>query len=355
MSFGAEAGIVLALTALAGLLFGALLLLNWWHRRGDAREHALRRWLEPILAGWAARGAVPADLDRLRSLGPGDRRTVLLACLESLPDLAPEAAERVRDALRRSGMARRETAGLGARSALRRAEACRIAGRLGDPDAIPLLVERLRDRRPAVRREAIRALGDLRAVEALPEIADAVETLGEWDNLLLVMALVRMGPASASWVDALLRIAKSPAMEKALLQVTGRLATAADPALIRALAAHPESEVRVEAVRALGALPPDPESAAVCLAAMDDPAWPVRALAAWSLGRVGDERAIARLGRAMGDPAYWVRHHVAEALAALGERGEAALRGGLRDENPFVRDMAAQTLFMRGLPHGEAA
>ena len=59
--------------------------------------------------------------------------------------------------------------------------------------------------------------------------------------------------------------------------------------------------------------------------------------------------------RAMGDQAYWVRHHVAEAMAALGTRGEAALRRALTHDNPFVRDMAAQTLFMRALAEGEAA
>ena len=155
---------------------------------------------------------------------------------------------------------------------------------------------------------------------------------------------------------ALLGASKSPAMTKALLQVTGRLGIATDPGMIRALAAHPDPEIRVEAVRVLGAIVAERgQPPPVCLAAMDDPEWPVRALAAWSLGRVGDERAIARLARAMGDPAYWVRHHVAEAMAALGERGAAALRRGLQDENPFVRDMAAQTLFMRALTEGEAA
>jgi len=46
---------------------------------------------------------------------------------------------------------------------------------------------------------------------------------------------------------------------------------------------------------------------------------------------------------------------IAEAMAALGEPGAEALRQGLHDANPFVRDMAAQTLFMRGLAEGEAA
>jgi HEAT repeat protein len=88
---------------------------------------------------------------------------------------------------------------------------------------------------------------------------------------------------------------------------------------------------------------------------MDDAEWPVRAIAAASLGRLRDERALPRLARAMGDPAYWVRHHVAEAMASLGEAGAVALRRALDDANPFVRDMAAQTLFMRALADGEAA
>jgi HEAT repeat protein len=340
---------------LAALLFGALMFLSWRHRRADVHAAGLRQSLAPMFAGWAERAPAPAELEWLARLSRGDGRIVLVACLEALPELASAAAERVREALRGSGLAGREVALLRHRSAARRVEGCRFAGRLRDTGAVPLLVERLRDDDLEVRRESTRALGELRAVEALGDIDEAIEAMSDWGNLLLVMALIRMGPASAPRIGALLAGSKSPAMTKALLQVTGRLGVAADPAMVRALASHPDPEIRVEAVRVLGAIVPDPESSAVCLAAMDDPQWPVRALAAWSLGRVGDARAIARLAGAMGDPAYWVRHHVAEAMAALGERGEAALRGGLEDENPFVRDMAAQTLFMRGLAEGEAA
>ena len=207
------------------------------------------------------------------------------------------------------------------------------------------------------KREAIRALGELRAVEAVPEMADAIEGLGEWNNLLLVMALIRMGPACVPAIGALLADtgARSPAMLKGLLQVTSRLGVAAEPAIIRALAAHDDMEVRVEAVRVLGTIEPDPRSGDVCLAAMDDAQWPVRAIAASSLGRLRDERAVARLSQAMGDPAYWVRHHVAEAMASLGEPGAGALRRALNDGNPFVRDMAAQALYMHAIPEAGPA
>jgi HEAT repeat protein len=344
-----------ALLVLAAALATALLLLNLLHRRADARAARIRRRLEPMLAAWRARPAAQEEVAWLGALSGADGRTALVAALDSLPGLEPEAGERLRLVLRRSGLAGSAMGGLTHRSPARRAAACRIAGRLGGPEAVPRLLERLGDPAPAVRCEAIRALGDLRAVETVDRIAAAIEAMGEWPNLLLVMALVRMGPESAARIGALLATSGSPGMTKALLQVTGRIGVASDPALIRSLAAHPDPEVRVEAVRALGAVAPDAESAAVCVAAMDDPEWPVRALAAWALGRVGDDRALARLERAMGDPAYWVRHHVATAMAALGARGEDALRRGLVHDKPFVRDMAAQTLFIRALAEGEAA
>jgi hypothetical protein len=347
--------VVIRFLMLAALLFATLLIVNWWHRRSDAAAARLRRSLDPMLDAWAGRPPSRAELEWLGALSPADGRRVLEAGLRAVPDLTPGGADRVREALRRSGLAGREVALLRHRSAWRRVRACRVAGKVGDAAAVPLLVERLRDRDPSVRREAIRALGDLRAHHALDDIADAIERMGEWTNLLLVMALVRMGPAGAPRIGALLGASRSPAMTKALLQVTGRIGVAADPALVRSLAAHPDPEVRVEAVRVLGALAADADSAVVCLAAMDDPEWPVRALAAWSVGRVGDTHALDRLARAMGDPAYWVRHHVAEAMASMGEPGAAALRRRLHDANPFVRDMAAQTLFMRALAQGEAA
>jgi HEAT repeat protein len=330
-----EVAALFGLTTLAALLLVTLLILNWWHRRRDERLARLS----------------------LDDLTHAETRQELIACLEALPGLDAAEADRVRDMLSLSAAARHELSGLGSRSASRRVEACRFAGRLGETAAVSRLVELLYDRDPAVRREAIRALGELRAVETVPDIADAIEGLKEWSNLLLLMALIRMGPACAPAIGALLAepAARSPAMLKGLLQVTSRIGMATDPDIVRSLASHEDMEVRVEAVRVLGAIEPDPRSGNVCLAAMDDAEWPVRAIAASSLGRLRDERAVAPLRGAMGDPAYWVRHHVAEALASLGEPGDQALRDALRDANPFVRDMAAQVLFMGALAEGEAA
>lgn len=345
----------MTLWALPALLVAALLLCNRWHGRRAARAARLEQSLARMVAGWTERSAAPLELVRLTRLYGADRRAVLAFLIKMMPELVPDTARRVRDALRESGLIEREIRRLRGRSPADRADACRILGRLGQAGDIPQLVERLRDRDPMVRCEAIGALADLRATETLGAIAQAIEAAGDWGNLSTVMALLRMGPESITGVGALLAAARSPAMTKALLQVTGRLGVAADPAAVRSLAVHPDPEVRVEALRALGSLAPDDESVTTCLTGMDDPEWPARALAAWSLGRMGDDRAVPRLERAMGDGAYWVRHHVAEALAGLGAAGDAALRRALFDANPFVRDMAAQALYMQAVTQGEAA
>ncbi|HEX6670447.1 MAG TPA: HEAT repeat domain-containing protein [Gemmatimonadales bacterium] len=354
---GYEVGLMVALAALAASLLAALLLAHWWHGRLEARAARIRQSLLPMLASHAEPDPRPSAPVWLDGLSRRDGRMALVACLEALPSLDPTAAKRVRTVLHRSQLARRELARLRHRSAAVRSEACRVAGRLGGDGTVPLLVERLRDDDYGVRREAIRALGELRAAETVPEIAAAIEGMADWSNLLLLMALIRIGPDAAPAIGALLGDpgARSPAMIKALLQVSSRLGVVADAATVRALASHADPEIRVESVRVLGAIAPDAESLRVCLAAMDDPEWPVRAIAASSLGRRGDARALPRLARAMGEPAYWVRHHVADAMASLGAAGAGALQAALLDDNPFVRDMAAQALFMRAPADGEAA
>ncbi len=341
------------LAALVGMVI-VLFLANQVQNRRAARRLCLGTELEVTLRAWSRRGADPEEVERVRSLASSDRTTLLHTCVRLMPRLDAAGAVRTRDALRHAGLFDRLIADLSHRSADRRSDACRLLGRLGCGEAIPAVLQRLEDRVPAVRRQAILALCDLRAIEALDRIVAVMDATGSWSDLLAVMAISRMGPAAAPRVGALLAAAESPALLKGLLQVTGQLGHAADPELVRRLAAHPDPEVRVEAMRTLGHIPPQTESVDVCLAAMDDAAWPTRALAARSLGRLGDPRAITRLERAMGDTAYWVRHHAGQALAGLGDPGQQALRRRLTDANPFVRDMATEMLFTGG-PSWQAA
>lgn len=346
---GWEVGLLVSLLAAAAALVLALFLLNRVHAHRAERVLPLEGALEQTVLGWARDDLAADQTERLSRLRGSDRDVLLRVCLRILPSLDPDAIEGVRRGLKRWGLLDREVANLRHRSSGRRADACRVLGRLGYAPAIPALIERLEDPDPNVRQRAVAALGDLHAVEALDPIARMLDTTEGWTDLLAMMALSRIGSESVPRVGALLRASTSPAMVKGLLQVTAQTGLAEDPELIRALAQHQDPEVRVEAVRALGHLPANAESVDVCLAAMDDLAWPTRALAARSLGRLRDPRAIPRLERAMGDTAYWVRHHAGQALAALGEAGQSGLRRRLADPNPFVRDMATQMLFTSAL------
>jgi HEAT repeat protein len=345
MVSGAAIGFPAAVFALAGLLAIVLLGVNRLHAWRDARIARLERQAAFMLTAWADGRGAPAGLVPWAHLGRADRLVMLACWARTLPLLEPRRSAAARAGLRRDGMLDPVMSGLRGRSTLRRAEACRLLGRLGGSDAVAPLVERLGDQNPAVRREAIGALADLGAVEALVDIARAIDTTNDWGNLLTTMRLVRLGPRAVPTIGALLASATSAETLKALLQVSGGLGAAADPGQVRLLALHRNPEVRVEALRTLGCIAPEAESVTVCLAAMDDQEWPVRALAAASLGRLGDPAAVPRLERAMGDPAYWVRHHVTGALLALGSAGAAALTRARKHQNPFVRDMAAQALW----------
>jgi HEAT repeat protein len=299
-----------------------------------------------MLTSWHQGRPIPAGLVPWSRLSDVDQRMMLTYWAHALPSLEGWRAAAARAGLRRAGALAPVTAGLNHRNPARRAEACRLLGRLGGADAVRPLIERLRDREPIVRREAIGALADLRAVEAVVDMVRAIDATGDWGNLLTTMRLVRLGPGAIPAIGALLASAGSTVMLKALLQVSGRLGGVPDPDRVRRLALHHDPEVRVEALRTLGSIAPDADSVTICLAAMDDPEWPVRALAASSLGRLRDPAAVGRLERAMGDPSYWVRHHVAAALLALGPAGVEALTRARGHSNHFVRDMAEQALWL---------
>jgi HEAT repeat protein len=334
----------------AVLLIALLFFLNHFHTYRAHQILQLERMLEETVEQWAHGDLAPDEGKRLAQLRGGDRDVLLQVCLRIAPSLDQHGLERVRAGLKRWGLLDRELANLHHRSPARRADACLVLGRMGWRSAIPALIQALSDPHPQVRRRAIAALGDLRAIEALRPIVRTLEDTGSWSDMIAIMALSRLGPESVPHVTALLQQSTSPAMAKGLLQMTAQLGRAADPALVRDLASHSDAEVRVEAVRALGHIPAEPASVAVCLSALDDPAWPTRALAARSLGRLGDNSAIPSLEKAMGDTAYWVRHHAGEALAALGCAGHDSLTRRLSDQNPFVRDMATQMLYTHALP-----
>lgn len=329
------------------LMLAWLMLLNRLHERAVRREARVRREYGGYFLIWLFRDPLDSEIERISRLSARDYPIFLRLCVEQVSLIRGEFKERLGEVLKRSGLFGREIRKLSRGRWWLRADACRNLGRLGLSEAVPHLIGRLGDAHPTVRISAIIALSNLRASEAVEPMIRALERFGGWADMRAIMAFQKMGPEIIEHLEPLLQTALSQAALKAVLQIIGQIGTARNPALIRRLAFHPDPEIRVDAVRALSRIEPDNESVQVCVATLSDAEWPVRAIAAQSLGLLGDRSAIPHLEAAMSDAQFWVRHHAAEALTRTGEAGLCSLERQSASRDPFVRDMAEQMLFMQ--------
>ncbi|HZN55953.1 MAG TPA: HEAT repeat domain-containing protein, partial [Candidatus Polarisedimenticolaceae bacterium] len=92
-----------------------------------------------------------------------------------------------------------------------------------------------------------------------------------------------------------------------------------------------------------------PDASPSLRAALFDPEWPVRAMAAKALGRIHDVESIPGLRAALMDRDWWVRANAAVALRRLGPSGIDALEGALADEDPYARHQACLMLEEAGV------
>jgi cyclophilin family peptidyl-prolyl cis-trans isomerase/HEAT repeat protein len=167
---------------------------------------------------------------------------------------------------------------------------------------------------------------------------------------VLVAATRSSDPLSRAWAARGLGALKDPADAAVVLPllrdrdegvVVNALRAAAllgDPRAVPSVAGHlgsPSAAIRVEALRALGALPPDRalRERIVGELASDLPA--VRAAALLALARVDREDFALVLSSLDPDPAPSVRAGLAAALVEIGNEGSAAiLQGMLREQDP---------------------
>ena len=105
-----------------------------------------------------------------------------------------------------------------------------------------------------------------------------------------------------------------------------------------------EFTIRLNSVRALG-LVGDSSAIPEIAALAEDLPWEVRNVAVQALGRLGAVECIPLLVRSLGDPSWWVRFSAAQALYALGEPGLRALQKAMLEHTDrYARDMSRQIL-----------
>lgn len=234
-----------------------------------------------------------------------------------------------------------------------------VAGRLAAAEALAIFpgeaaVSALREalaraRSGELRVGMMRSLIDLSASPELEEVLSDATGRHATDSLLylpVIGQLVRERPRAALELFGDARLSGD-----ARVILAEALGASGDFRVLRPLcfaARAPEVELRIAAVRALGALG-HPAAEATILSALADEVWMVRSAACEAAGRVGLQSAVPALAGRLADPVWWVRFRAGEALGALGEAGRACLRGVAGSGADLSRRAASLALAERGL------
>jgi HEAT repeat protein/cyclophilin family peptidyl-prolyl cis-trans isomerase len=246
--------------------------------------------------------------------------------------------------------AERDTTGLKAalrrdRSPAKRAAAARALGLIQERASVPALASALGDPSAMVRREAAFALGlmgDSLIVKVLALRWESEADPGAREAMVTALGYVGAqagAPAIARALDAK-REPERWAAALAAARIRGR-------SLLTPLTSHaddPHPEMRWRVAYALGRIQ-DRGGAPALRNLARDKAEQVRMFAARALGEVGDSASADLLAGLLRDSAWRVRVNAAHALGVLGARNQAgAVRALLGDPSPHVRWEAALTL-----------
>jgi HEAT repeat protein len=222
-----------------------------------------------------------------------------------------------------------------------------LLARAGNAAAVRVLVERATDPDPAVQAEAIAALGRVGDAWAIAPLAGLLDDASPGAAGLAATALARLAARSEEARGSVLGEARrraDAAPSAAVYRLLGAVGEEGDATILstglrREAAAHrAEAAAAFAALASRGRLSAEPTG---LLAALADPAWPVRAAAAFAVaglagaaeaGRLGERTGAVRAGCAaaagalaalLRDPEPTVRARAIEALAACGRREHA--------------------------------
>lgn len=286
----------------------------------------------------------PHRMDVLASRAPDDRRAIETSLLKAMkaPETDEDGRRRARQALEEYGfLARHSAALLLAQDAYERASAARTLGEIGQPSALPFLLEALYDSESIVRTQAVSSIGVLKLPSAIGALLDMARRHPEMPAALLSQTL------SACSLDCL-EIGGLFEPEQQLLsgETAGefrgditRLEPSAtyeqlpefleDETMAEALERleNTDIEVRTAAARRLAQFQTQGSVAALTALAARDPESLVRAAAVASLGEIDHESVFAPVLMAFADEAREVQAAAARALSRLSfNRADAYVR-----------------------------
>jgi hypothetical protein len=314
---------VLGVTVLTFVLLGILIVRRIQWIRASRRREQLRAELEPVVSG-LLRAEHPLRLEmELRPIIARldeNERPIAGALLIDLAQRASSSdRERLRRTLEETGAVELAEQGTRRRSPWRRALACEVLGKLGAARSVPVLLERLADRRPEVRVAAVRALGDIGSPDAVPALTSAFLERRCAPTNVVNDALRKIGGAGT---DAFERGTRS---DDPIVRISSCFGLAATTSLGRddvlrrlddVLSSDEEPRVRTAAAASQGIVG-GREAPPGLLAAMRDPDIRVRRSAVKALGSFDDPAAVEPLAAKTVDEDRETALRAAEALLAL--------------------------------------
>ena len=227
----------------------------------------------------------------------------------------------------------------------------RLAGEIGNPAAVPELLEALQASDDAsFRSRVVEALGKLRATTAVPEILRCLKDSDSWVRRASVEALSTIGPQEHT--QELLELSRDPVPETraAVCRVAASLNPAVVGSDVERLLVDPVPEVRSEALRAISILSlRDSEERVASL--VEDPSADVRVEAARALAVVGSAKSVKLLLRAGTRANDRLREAIVAGLCHCHEGRFDEISGMAGEE--ATRDQTAILLELAGRLEGE--
>jgi HEAT repeat protein len=299
-------GVIIALL-LAFILLRRAQRLRLFSRR-DRRTLELRRQWDGIV-----QGSVPPESWRFDPLSRAIVETILADQLEVA---TAEEARPLLACLRDTGLLDTQIHEARNFNGWKRRQALVSLGRMRAPEAIPALAEALDSDDPETRVAALRGLGRMELPDAAVPILDRLVagTLAVPERPLL-NALLRCCRARPGLLLSYVGKADDK-IRPALARVLGEIATAELDEDLLLLASDALPEVRASAARALATAKPRLALTALAHLASDEQ-WFVRLRAVVGLGDLGDARAIPVLIDTLCDRNRYVRLRSAAALARM--------------------------------------
>ncbi len=214
--------------------------------------------------------------------------------------------------------------------------------RQGDLRAVPVLINRLHDAQPIVRRSVAAALGRLGDDRAVPALVGLLSDEDDRVREAAGGALERLGEGALA--KCVLGVLKGDTQaQQELIQ----LAEAGDTRVLQPLLARlrdGDHHVRTAICAALGTLG-DLQALPHLIERLRDEDWHVRHAAVAALGKLASEEAVPALINALSDEDAAVRHASVDALAAIGgATATESLRQLLNDTTSHVRKAAVSAI-----------